>query len=88
MKVKRILLTIMLLITPIAISGCDNENNENNKITMNDFMRISNNIDDIVVFVHKETRVMYMFAKGTNRGGLTVMLDANGKPLLYEGEIE
>lgn len=32
----------------------------------------------------KETKVMYMFIKSGYGAGLTVMLDENGKPLLYD----
>lgn len=42
-----------------------------------------------VVFVHKETRVMYIssLVSGDKDGGISVMLDENGKPLLWEGEL-
>ena len=36
------------------------------------------------VLVHKETRVMYITYY---HGGTTVMLDEDGKPLIYEGEL-
>lgn len=39
-----------------------------------------------IVFVDKETGVMYLFAKDGYGGGLTVMVDENGKPLIWEGE--
>lgn len=36
-------------------------------------------------YYDKETKVIYMFTRnGHNAGGLTVMVDANGKPLLYD----
>lgn len=40
------------------------------------------------ILVHKETKVMYLGRAYGNGGGLTVMLDENGKPLLWEGELE
>lgn len=83
---KKILLTIMLLITPIAISGCEDATT-NQKIANNEFIKVSN-ADEIIIYVHKETRVMYMFVTGVYQGGLTIMVDDNGKPLLYEGEID
>lgn len=38
------------------------------------------------VLYHKDTKVMYVVSKGGyNSGNMTVMLDADGKPLLWEG---
>ena len=47
------------------------------------------NVEDAAcwsVYYHKDTKVMYVFSKGRyNAGNMTVMLDADGKPLLWEG---
>ena len=43
---------------------------------------------DFGIFVHKETKVMYIRDCTTYGGGLTALIDENGKPLLYEGELE
>lgn len=37
------------------------------------------------IYYDKETKVIYLLVPD---GGVTVMLDENGKPLLYEGETE
>lgn len=37
----------------------------------------------ITVVVDKETNVMYMFIQAGYKGGLTVMVDENGSPLLW-----
>lgn len=39
--------------------------------------------DDAYVLVDNNTHVMYLYVRGVNKAGLTVMLDADGKPLLY-----
>ena len=36
------------------------------------------------ILADKETKVMYMFMKTGYGGGLTVMLDSDGTPKLYE----
>lgn len=36
------------------------------------------------IYVDKETKVQYLFIKRSSGGGLTVLVDAEGKPLLYE----
>ena len=41
-------------------------------------------LDTTCVYVDHETRVQYLWVIG---GGLTVLVDANGDPLLYDGEL-
>ena len=38
----------------------------------------------IVIITDKETGVMYLFKRDYRSGGLSVMLDAEGKPLINE----
>lgn len=38
------------------------------------------------VYVDTETGVMYLFRKEGYEGGMTVMVDADGKPLIWEGD--
>lgn len=38
------------------------------------------------ILVHKETKVMYLLVKSGYGVGLTVIVDENGNPLLWEGE--
>lgn len=38
---------------------------------------------DFIIYVHEQTKVMYLYENRYNRGGLTVMLDENGKPLIW-----
>lgn len=40
---------------------------------------------DTVILVDKETGVMYLYVSTVNRSGLTVMVDEDGKPLIWEG---
>ena len=39
-----------------------------------------------VIFVDHDTNVMHMFIKSGYGGGLTMMMDETGKPLIWEGE--
>ena len=43
---------------------------------------------DIYILVHNETKVMYMVIEEVDGCGISVILDENGKPLLWEGELE
>lgn len=38
------------------------------------------------VYYDNETKVMYLVVDVYRGGGITVLVDADGKPLLYEGE--
>ena len=40
------------------------------------------------IIIDKDTRVMYLWCENSYKGGLTVMLNPEGKPLLYEGDLE
>ena len=53
-----------------------------------DRFEIVQEYSDCLIIVDKETRVLYAKTMGTGSSGITVLLDENGKPLLYEGEIE
>ena len=83
----------------ILFSSCDNNsNNENNKYSKVDrFIEVENgrfNKDILyTTYYDKETLIMYMVIDGyegvgTSRGGITVMLDKDGKPLLYNKDKE
>ena len=39
------------------------------------------------IYVDSETGVMYYWHSGGYSGGLTVMVDENGKPLIWEGSV-
>ena len=38
------------------------------------------------IIVDRETRVMYLFVGNGSKGGLAVMVDTEGNPLIYSGE--
>ena len=40
------------------------------------------------ILVDKETKVQYLLYDECYQGGLVVIVDADGKPILYEGEVE
>lgn len=84
---KKILVILFILIVPITMfTGCGNA--EKNYISgsmfvVKEHLDISGNCL-IYVLVHKKTRVMYMTQY---KGGMVVMLDADGTPLIWEGEL-
>lgn len=52
------------------------------------FMRIESNFEWII-YADRETGVMYAVSNGMyNHGTFTLLVDANGDPLIYEGDEE
>lgn len=84
---KKILILFMVAIMLFSLVGCDSATIEN-LVTVNN----SNSMFAMVestplydVLYHKDTRVMYIASRGNyNQGTFTIMLDAEGMPLLYE----
>lgn len=92
---KKIFCLIMLLIIPtsLLLSGCSGKNNSSNGqnpeeqvefITLKDYTRLTYINLKAVIVVNKATRVMYMV---DNNGAITVMLNADGSPMIYQGEL-
>lgn len=83
---KKLLILLLVLIMPIGLfCGCGNA--EKNYIEESMFVVIEH-LDSprschIYVLVHKETGVMYMTQY---KGGLLVMLNADGTPMIWQGE--
>lgn len=61
-------------------------------ITIQDINAVDNrfilihNEDDFKIYCDKKTKVMYLVKSVYKGGGITLLVDADGKPLLYEGE--
>ena len=41
---------------------------------------------DLEIYCDKKTKVMYLVKSVYRGGGITLLVDADGKPLLYDGE--
>lgn len=91
MEKRNIVLIIILiiLITIVMFSNIIEEVTITEEYSQNEqFIFIDeSHIGDIVIYrcYDKDTKVIYMFT-GSNYSKLTVMVDADGKPLLYEEE--
>lgn len=86
---KRIL---ALVIAMVLLTGCGtNERGFNEFGGANSMFEIveGGEFKGYLIAYHKETKVMYAVSNAAyNTGNFTVMLDADGKPLLWEGENE
>lgn len=88
---KKIFTLLIALTLCLAFSSCAGEANaeglNSEGFNSERFFTVNTN-ECTKIYVDKETRVMYMFVKMGYGGGLTVMVDENGKPLLWEGELQ
>lgn len=86
---KKYIAVIAVVIALVSFTSCNVK-----KIDLKEWVNKTDNerfeqvLDDdgIIIFMDKETGVLYMWRGVGYRGGLTVMLDADGKPLI--GNIE
>ena len=87
MRTKIFVLAILILC--LLLTGCGAKMSTVNDAAVNDgdrsmFVLIEDG-DIYKIVYHRETKVMYVISNAPyNCGNFTVMLDANGKPLLYQ----
>ena len=94
-KLKRFLIAGVAVIMMVAsLSGCGSTTtNDTEKVSdvSGRFIEIRTDDTELGVFtdiyVDKETGVMYLFVKNGYGGGLTVMVDEDGKPLIWDGKV-
>lgn len=80
-KILFIILTLVLICCITACGGIDVKEEE--KEANSRFVRIDKN-DWFIIAYDKNTKVQYAISDGYyNMGTVTVLLDAEGKPLLY-----
>ena len=86
---KFLTLCLAVLMLAFCLSACETEAAEEE--CADRFEKIGKNekIDASVhstIFVDKKTGVMYLFVDTSYGSGVTVMVDENGNPLIWEGE--
>lgn len=81
-KLKLILVMVLVLIIPFGLVGCKNNVK---RIKESRFIIVEEYNNRYYIWVDKETKVCYL--QSYYHSGLTVLVDENGKPILYEGEI-
>lgn len=86
MKIVKVLTTLLLCL--ILLCSCNAQmqsvKDETEQSNLSMFVLIENGECYKIVY-HRETKVMYVISNGNrNRGTFTVLLDADGTPMLYE----
>lgn len=91
---KKIICCIMVVLMMLSFVGC--KNNEQQEKPQNTTIKFANNIEFVLIknegyildlLVCKQTKVVYLYVNGVNKGALEVLVDENGKPILWEGEL-
>lgn len=80
---KRIAVCILFFACSLYFCGCSEAKVENDNSGERFYRAIEGWYNDVLV--DKETGVMYFYRKEGYSGGLTVMVDEDGKPLIWEG---
>ena len=87
---KFLAIILSIMICCFTFVGCSRQSEVIKTTELDRRFKIINDTNDGLgycnIIVDTETGVMYLFRGAGYRGGLTVMVDANGKPLIYEGD--
>ncbi len=88
---KKFLTVVLLVVTCCVIfSGCSKAKKVESPEFDERFLILNDTNNDMdgyrQIIVDRETGVMYLFMGKGYKGGLTVMVDAEGNPLIYGGE--
>lgn len=81
---KKLFVWLMVLVMVLALTGCRSTPVSDDVETGDRFVVVVDQ-DFNNVYADTETGVMYYFHKSGYGGGMTVLVDADGKPLLWEG---
>lgn len=84
-KIKLIVISIVIIFSLFLLTACANTSNAETE-SEKQFIKISDE-GIFCIYYHKRTKVMYAVSNGYyNYGTMTLLVDSEGKPLLYEGE--
>ena len=81
---KKFISLVLALVLIFALVGCTGASSDN-ETTSDRFVRVYSEYSSCI-YVDSETNVMYFWHSGGYSGGLSVMLDENGDPLLWGGD--
>ena len=85
---KKLLVAMFALVIAISVSACGaNQPEKVDDADVPSRFVIVEQADTWSVAADKDTRVMYVVSNGAyNRGTFTLLVNADGTPLVYEGE--
>lgn len=78
------IIALMIVVLVVTLTGCSEVEDKSSDISEFVIVEITNSWR---VVYHKKTKVMYVVSDGTyNRGTFTLLVNADGTPMLWEGE--
>lgn len=88
-KLKRLLIVgAAVIMMAVSFHGCGSCDTATAEDVDDRFMDVYSQFDgvygDVHIIVDRETGVMYLLNDIANGGGVTVMVDENGKPMIWE----
>ncbi len=83
--VKRIVCALLCLVFAFLLVGCSGNNPLNNVLNDHIFEVVEQG-QTYQILVYKDTGVMYMYAHNGRFGGLSVMLNPDGTPMVWDGD--
>lgn len=87
MKTKAILLAVTACLMLSSCKRVETAKGEDDTSNTSMFVKVETTTFWDVVY-HKDTKVMYVVSTGGyNCGTFTLLADADGKPMIYEGEL-
>lgn len=83
---------IVMLMLAVTLAGCghssESDIGDSEKSNQDRFVLVEYALS-YEIMVDRETRVMYVVSNGAyNHGTFTVMVDENGKPLTWDGDLK
>lgn len=86
MKAKAIILAVIACMVLRVLSSCNRVETAKGKDSTSMFVIVETTAAWDVVY-HKDIKVMYAVSTGSNNvGTFTLLVDADGKPMIYDGE--
>ena len=87
---KFLAIILLIMVCCFMFIGCSRKNEVIKTTELDSRFKIIKDTNDeygyFNIIVDTETGVMYLFRGAGYRGGLTVMVDTDGKPLIYKGD--
>ena len=85
---KIIVFVLALVMCAVIFTGCASGTKENSRFVIIDNSVFAEKREDSRLYADKQTNVVYWFTKGGYGQTMTVLLNSDGTPVLYDFERE
>lgn len=90
MRNKILCLIALVMVALMILCSCEEPLEQNTEKTSSRFVLLNMQDADgtVYVYVDSQTKVQYMVFRGMECCDIQMLVDENGNPLIYEGELE